>query len=174
MTALHRAVLLIVAMSAPTTDAAAQNRQLMLELSPVYPTIGFAWASGPTTFMGFDIGAGIPVWDVTLVPTGDEIAEIAHLGFFLRSQPNPTLTLDARVNAGVGGPRVDCSGCLPAGGGFAALGGGAFIGGRRVKVGARLRAGLVKERGESARFFMNLTPLALLFTYEWTHRPFPF
>lgn len=144
--------------------SARAQRQLSLEANPFHGTIGYGWTTSPGWLLGVEVGIGFPQIDLTLAPAGGSFLDFAHIGLFARSRPAGPLAFDGRFQLGLA--ELDgCSGCVP--GAFAALSGGAFIGGRNVKVGPRLTAGFIKDNRDPATFVLNLTPVAVLFTYTW-------
>jgi hypothetical protein len=144
-------------------DLGAQ-RQLSLEVNPIHATIGYGWTTAPDRIVGVELGMGVPQLDRTLLPADEPLIDFIHLGVFVRSQATPLVVLDGRAQLGLAelyGARASLPGT------FTALSGGAFVGGRHVRVGPRLTAGMVMEWGNPAAFVVNLTPIALLFTYTW-------
>jgi hypothetical protein len=158
------AALVLVLLTLSAGEAYAQRRQLSLELNPIHATLGFGWSTASNHTMGMEVGFGFPQLDRTLAPAEEALIDFLHIGVFLRAQPMPSLSLDARAQSGLAELR-GCSGCFP--GLFTAVSGGVFWGGRYAKVGSRLSAGVIKEPGDPATFVLNLTPIAALLTYMW-------
>jgi hypothetical protein len=155
---------LLLALALMAAPARAQGRELALEANPFHGTISYGWSAGPDRFVGVEVGIGVPQLDRTFVPADDALVDFAHVGVFLRTRLTPAITLDRRVQLGLAG-LDECSGCLP--GVLGALSAGIFWGGRHLKVGPRLTAGVIAEMGNPATAVVNLTPIAVLFTYAW-------
>jgi hypothetical protein len=142
-----------------------QRRQLSLEANPVHGTLGYGWARASGGMMGVELGFGFPQLDRTLEPASDDgaFADIMHIGMYLRSRPTARWEIDGRAQVGFA-EYNNCSGCLPGrfGGASTAL----FWGGRHVKVGSRLKVGVLRERDVS-HFVVSLTPIAVKLNYAW-------
>lgn len=159
-----RVAVVLVLLAVFPAGTLAQDRLLSVEFTPIHGTLGYGWSTGGGRHMGVDLGFGVPQLDRTLSPSDESLVDFFHLGLFLRSPPPASVGLDGRVQLGFAS--LDgCSGCLPDA--FAALSGAAFWGGERMKVGARLTAGVIRKAGAPPRFVLNLTPLAGLFTHVW-------
>ena len=156
------AMLVLVLLATAAADGRAQGRELSLEANPIAGTLGYGWARSPDLTIGLSFGFGFPQFDRTLAPSDESFLDIAHVGAFIRSKPARSITLDGRLQVGVA--ELDgCSGCFP--GVFTGASGGVFWGWRRVKIGPRIAAGVMRERG-ATDFVINLTPVSLLLTLE--------
>jgi hypothetical protein len=156
-------LLLLLVLLLPAT-VHAQRRQVSLEANPVHGTLGYGWARSPSTFIGVEVGFGFPQLDRTLAPEGDDsFMDMLHLGVFVRTNPTQRLTFDARAQAGLAELR-GCSGCFP--GVFLGTSGAVFWGGRRVKVGPRIKVGMINEQ-QGNPVIVSLTPIAVHFNYTW-------
>lgn len=157
-------LLVLVLLTAAAADVRAQSRELSLEANPFHGTLGYGWVRSPTLTAGVQVGFGFPQFDRTLAPDGGSFMDIGHVGVFVRARPTNSIALDGRIQLGIA-ELEGCSGCFP--GLFTGASAGVFWGGRNVKVGPRITAGMINEHGDPAEFVLNLTPVALLFTYAW-------
>jgi hypothetical protein len=157
-------LMLLVLLAAAAADVSAQRRELSLEANPIHGTLGYGWVRSPTLTIGVQAGFGFPQFDRTLMPDDESFLDITHIGVFMRARPARSIALDGRIQLGLAELR-GCSGCFP--GIFTGASAGVFWGGRHVKVGPRITTGVIAEHGESTEFVVNLTPVALLFTYSW-------
>lgn len=158
------ALLVLVLLGTVAGDVRAQAREMSLEANPIHGTLGYGWVRSSGLTAGLQVGFGFPQLDRTLAPADESFLDITHLGVFLRGNPARSITLDGRIQVGLAELR-GCSGCLP--GVFTGASAGVFWGWRHVKVGPRITAGVINEHGDPAEFVANLTPVALLFTYDW-------
>jgi hypothetical protein len=146
------AALLLLALAGWSFPAEAQERQrdFTLEASPVGGALGYARGNAGDRLLGVELGFRAPQFDHTFTPATDpstgspDFVEILHLAFFVRSRRSERFEVDAGVRGSVA-TLWDCtaSDCWPA------LFGGAYVqpmvGWERVKVGARLAAGWIRE-----------------------------
>ena len=143
--------------------AAAQDRQVTIDLRPIAATGGYAWRVAPARHVGVEAGFGFPQLEQTLAPRGPryhDFEEILHLGLFMRLAPTERVEGDVGVRVAVADvTSCDSSDCLPGlfGGAYAS----AFYGRRRVKVGALVEAGRATEPGGRAATVVNVSPLIL-------------
>jgi hypothetical protein len=147
--------------------AAAQERQITLDVRPVAATLGYARRLAPGRYLGIEAGIGAPQLEQTLTPRGSgyhDFEELLHLGFFVRLAPTDRVAADVGVRLSVADVAVcEASDCLPGpfGGAYAS----AFYGRRRLKVGALVEAGRLSEPGEPPRTVVNVSPLILRLTF---------
>lgn len=157
-------MMVLVLLATVAADVRAQRHELSLEANPIHGTLGYGWVRSSTMTIGVEAGFGFPQLDRTLAPSDETFLDFTHVGVFMRARPSASIAVDTRVQLGIAELR-GCSGCLP--GIFTGASAGVFWGGRHVKVGPRLTAGVIAEHAEPVTFVVNLTPIALLFTYAW-------
>jgi hypothetical protein len=67
--------------------AAAQDRQVTVDLRPIAATVGYAWRVAPQRLVGLEAGFGFPQIEQTLAPRGEgfqDFEEYLHLSLFVR------------------------------------------------------------------------------------------
>jgi hypothetical protein len=143
--------------------AAAQRRQVTIDLRPIAGAVAYAWPVAPGRLLGVEAGFGFPQVEQTLTPRGEgfgDFEEYLHLAMFLRLVRSERVEGDVGLRASVADVTTcQTSDCLPGlfGGAYAS----AFYGRRRVKVGAMVMAGRATEPGGRGATVVNVSPLVL-------------
>ena len=141
--------------------AAAQDRQVTVDLRPIAATVGYAWRVAPERLVGVEGGFGFPQIEQTLTPRGEgfrDFEEYLHLALFARFVASERLEGDLGLRASVADvTSCDASDCLP--GLFGGAYGSAFYGRRRLKVGALVVTGRAKAPGGRGSTIVNVSPL---------------
>ena len=141
--------------------AAAQDRQITVDLRPIAATVGYARRVAPARLVGFEAGFGFPQIEQTLAPRGEgfrDFEEYLHLSLFVRFVRSERVESDVGVRVSVADvTSCDASDCLPGlfGGAYAS----AFYGRRRLKVGALVATGRARAPGGRGSTVVNVSPL---------------
>ena len=142
--------------------AAGARGPWTLEANALSLSLGHAWPSGPSRYIGVDAGVGVDA--LTFMVAGrsteddlsgaDRPGDVLHLDVFYRSEPSHRFQLDVGAR---GSFYVQLSASDFVGGAFV----GAYMepmwGGRNVKVGPRVAAGIFTE--EKSEFGVTVSPL---------------
>jgi hypothetical protein len=147
--------------------AAAQDRQITVDLRPIAATVGYARRVAPARLVGFEAGFGFPQIEQTLAPRGEgfrDFEEYLHLSLFVRFVRSERVESDVGVRVSVADvTSCDASDCLPGlfGGAYAS----AFYGRRRLKVGALVATGRARAPGGRGSTVVNVSPLIVRLTF---------
>jgi hypothetical protein len=162
------------------TPLAAQRNEATIEATFTRGAAGYARHAATNVLFGIEIGFGFPQIDRTLSPEQDpetgspDFEEYLHVAPFLRLKSGQHFEIDAGLRASIADLwECDASDCLPA------LFGGAYVqpmvGWRRIKVGARLTAGVIAEgkpdsrlnQGSERTGVLALSPFLVRATFPW-------
>jgi hypothetical protein len=162
------------------TAARAQRNEVALEASITRGALGYARQTGSKVFLGIEIGFGFPQLDRTLSPAKNDetgapdFEEYLHIAPFVRYKANDNFEIDAGIRASLADLwPCGSSDCwpMPFGGVYVQP----MVGWRRIKLGARLTAGVIAEgnpdtrlsQGDESTGVVSLSPFLVRATFPW-------
>jgi hypothetical protein len=170
----------IVVVFLQTTAGHAQKNEVAVEASITRGAVGYARNVGSRVFLGVEVGFGFPQIDRTLSPEKDpdtgspDFEEYLHIAPFVRYKANDNFEIDAGIRASLADLwPCGSSDCwpMPFGGVYIQP----MVGWRRIKVGARLTAGVIAEgnpdtrlsQGDESTGVVSLSPFLVRATFPW-------